>query len=126
MEVRKGFLEKLHKGLATCHLPLSYMAIFSFYGIESDKTVLATAKKYVQFNVDRRRKLAKELAVPKGMRWHLYIRICNTKLMYYNVHWNLNLGQMVPVTSELPRKLQFWDFLNDNIMKAKNSTLSCM
>ena len=42
MEVRKGFLEKLHKGLATCHLPLSYMAIFSFYGIESDKTVLAT------------------------------------------------------------------------------------
>ena len=41
-EVRVGFLEKLHKGLATCHLPLSYMAIFSYYGVESDKAVLAT------------------------------------------------------------------------------------
>ena len=41
LHVRTLFLQKLHKGLATCKLPLSYLAILCLYGDEEDKALKA-------------------------------------------------------------------------------------
>lgn len=41
LHVRTLFLQKLHKGLATYKLPLSYLAILCLYGDEEDKALKA-------------------------------------------------------------------------------------
>ena len=41
LNVRTLFLQKLHKGLATYKLPLSYLAILCLYGDEEDKSLKA-------------------------------------------------------------------------------------
>jgi len=74
-EVRKTFVQKLHKGLMTLRLPLQYLSIMCLAANETNKSHRIVVKQMLAANISRRREYLRQNSVANSQcfLYHLCI-----------------------------------------------------